>query len=130
MTEEMKREALQNIIDMLDESDIISMWNERCDNTCYDDEYIYSMGDFDELMNGKSPSDIVDALDSNFDLGDDYIRFTIWGVESFSDIYDIVDDGELIDYMLENDEDFYNSDIREVLEEEDEDEEDEEEETA
>lgn len=124
MTEEMKRERLQEIIDSLDETEIITMWN----NICADSDVIYDMNELDEFfISCKSATNIIDSLDDDFSTSDYYFADGDLGVKSFDDIYDIVDDDELINYMLDNDDDFGNDDIRGVLDEEltDEDEEDE-----
>lgn len=115
MTEEMKRENLQNIIDNLDDTEIITMWND----ICADSDVIYYMDELDEFfISCKSATNIIDSLDSNFSTSDYYFADGDYGVKSFDDIYDIVDDDELINYMLDNDEDFGNDDIRDILDEE------------
>ena len=118
MTEEMKREKLQAIIDNADDNDIITWWNDHCD--C-DTNTIYYMDELDDYFIGrncKSATGIIDSLDSGFSTSDYYFTDGIYGLESFDDIYDVVDDDDLIDYMLEIDEDFGNDDIRDILDEE------------
>lgn len=118
MTEDMKREKLQEIIDNADENDIITWWNDHCD--C-DTDCIYYMDELDGYFDGrncKSPTDIIDSLDSDFSTSDYYFTEGDYGLKSFDDIYDVVDDDDLIDYMLEADEDFGNDDIRDILDEE------------
>lgn len=118
MTEEMKRENLQEIIDNADENDIITWWND----ICADSDTIYYMDELDGFFHDKKhyncATDIIDSLDSDFSTSDYYFADGEWGIKSFDDIYDIVDDDELIDYMLDSDEDFGNDDIRDVLDEE------------
>lgn len=124
MTEEMKREKLQEIIDNLDETVIIAMWND----ICADSDIIYYMDELDGFFHDKKhyncATDIIDSLDSDFSTSDYYFADGDWGIKSFDDIYDIVDDDELINCMLDNDDDFGNDDIRNILDEETEDEED------
>ena len=117
MTEEMKRENLQNIIDNLDETAIITMWND----ICADSDTIYYMDELDGFFDKrgyKSATNIIDSLDDDFSTSDYYFADGNWGIKSFDDIYDIVDDDELINYMLDNDDDFGNDDIRDILNEE------------
>lgn len=117
MTEEMKRENLQNIIDNLDETAIITMWNDICadSNTIY---YMDELDGFFAKKGYKSATNIIDSLDDDFSTSDYYFADGDWGIKSFDDIYDIVDDDELINYMLDNDDDFGNDDIRDILDEE------------
>lgn len=117
MTEEMKREKLQEIIDNLDETVIITMWND----ICADSDIIYYMDELDGFFNKrgyKSATSIIDSLDDDFSTEDYYFSDGNWGIKSYDDIYDVVDDDDLIDYMLEVDEDFGNDDIRDILDEE------------
>ena len=118
-----KEDRIQAIIDTMDECEIVSMWNERCDSYCCDDEHIYSMNEIDDIIGKMWASDFLDKFDRDFDLADDYFKDGLWNYESFNDIYDVVDDGELIEYMIDEDEDFGDDRIREILDEEDEDEE-------
>lgn len=54
------------------------------------DDRVYNMEDFDELMSGKSPLEIAQEIDgNNFSTSDDYFQFTIYGVESTDDKYDV-----------------------------------------
>lgn len=118
MTEEMKREKLQAIIDNADDNDIITWWNDHCD--C-DTDRIFYMDELDGFFverGYKSATDIIDSLDSDFSTSDYYFTEGDYGIKSFDDIYDVVDDDDLIDYMLEIDEDFGNDDIRDILDEE------------
>lgn len=121
-----KEERLQNIIDNLDESEVLTMWNERCDSNYYDDDRIYYMSELDDLFGKMWASDFLDKFDRDFDGSDDYFKYGVWGVESFNDIYDVVDDDELITYIIDEDEDFNNDEIREILDAEEEEEEEEE----
>jgi hypothetical protein len=51
-----------------------------------DDRY-YLMYEFDELLYGKSPLEIAELVSGeDFNTGDDYFRFTMYGVESTSDV--------------------------------------------
>lgn len=54
------------------------------------DDRAYNMEDFDELMSGKSPLEIARDIDgNNFSTSDDYFYYTIYGLESTDDKYDI-----------------------------------------
>lgn len=123
-----KEERIQQIIDTLDESTIVMMWNERCDAYRYDDDRIYSMSEIDDIFGKMWASDFLDKFGRDFDGSDDYFKDGVWGLESFNDIYDVVDDDELIEYIINEDEDFESDGvdgIREILDEEDEEEEEE-----
>lgn len=60
-----------------------------------EDYEIYEMEQFDELMYGLSPLEIVDKLDAEFTSMDEYFRFTIYGVES-------LDSSEAEELLIDN----------------------------
>lgn len=118
-----KEERLQNIIDNMEDDELISAWNERCDSYSYDDDHIYYMYEIDELFHDVKVSEFLSNLADDFRVGDAYFKDGVFGIESFDDIYDVIDDDDLIEYIINEDEDFGNDDIREILDEEEEDEE-------
>jgi len=127
MTTMTKEDRIQEIINNMDDAELISAWNERCDAYNYDDDRIYYMHEIDEYFNGVSVSEFLSNLSDDFRIGDDYWKNGIWGIESFDDIYDVIDDDELIEYIINEDDDLGNDDIRDILDEEEEEEEEEEE---
>lgn len=50
-----KLERVKEAIEALDNASAVSVWNEYCNEAGYMDNYIYSMGEFDEIMSGSSP---------------------------------------------------------------------------
>ena len=88
------------------------------------------MYEFDELFHNTKPSNLAELIENGdgFSTNDEYFVVDCYGLKSFDNLYDIMDDDELIDYMIDNDEDFGDDRIREVLDSDDEDEEDEEDE--
>lgn len=71
------KEKIKAIIKAMDNSDKIALWNESCrECSCPDDE-IYSMGEFDEIMDGYLPFDIVQKTHygKHFEPNDDYFCF-------------------------------------------------------
>ena len=123
-----KEERLQNIIDNMEDAELISAWNERCDSYSYDEDHIYYMSEIDELFYDVKVSEFLSNLADDFRVGDDYFKDGVWGIESFDDIYDVINDDDLIEYIINEGDDLGNDDIREILDEEDEEEEEEEEE--
>lgn len=120
-----KEERLQNIIDNIEDAELISAWNERCDSYSYDEDHIYYMHEIDEFFHDVKVSEFLSNLADDFRVGDDYFKDGVWGIESFDDIYDVIDDDDLIEYIINEDDDLGNDDIREILDEEEEEEEEE-----
>ena len=125
-----KTEMIKDLLENMSESQLYIIANEYFDKTEYYDDRIYDMDEFDEIMSGMSPSDIaLKIFYGDFRPNDHYFKFDgCANLESFDYISDEVDLEEIADYIIDNDEDFDNSDIREILDEENEEDEEEEEE--
>lgn len=93
--------VLVNILKELDDSQIMTIHNEYCDRNHYEN-MIYEMDFIDELLYGKTASEILGSLSSSFDKNDSFIVDTIYGLESYSDIEDCVDFDELAHFLIEN----------------------------
>lgn len=110
-------EELKELLENLTDSELVEVWNEYCDNNrCYDDKIEY-MDDFDCLMEGNSPTKILESVAKDFSTYDDYFKFGIYGCKSFGDPSDYIYFDDLANYILDNDEDFDNNGIREFLDE-------------
>ena len=131
----MKKERILEVIKVMQDGDIVQLWNEYCqDSNRYDDEIIdaYTM---EEWI--KNSNDVMNIL-NRFYFGTDeeregtsanpnrnYFTFNGYGnIISFDYIYNsyteefsyiFVDD--LIDYIIENENDFGVDEIAEILEE-------------
>ena len=117
-------ERVENAIENMDESDLVEIWNEYCDRRNYSDDHIFGMYEIDDYLSNMTPTEIIDkVVGSNFDTSDDWFKDGIY-FESFSDVPSNIDEDDLINYIIIEDEDFGNSDIRDALDEDDEDNED------
>ena len=125
-----KTEMIKDLLENMSESQLYIIVNEYFDKTNYYDDRIYDMDEFDEIMSGMSPSDIATKIFyGDFRPNDNYFKFDGYAnLQSFDYISDEVDLEEIADYIVDNDEDFDNSDIREILDKENEEDEEEEEE--
>lgn len=104
--EEIKRDAIERAItEDWSDSDKVSAWNEYCDrNNCMED-CIYSMWDFDDLMSGKKPSEIIDLANNDFSAHDDYFAFNGYGKLVSGDSpedFDFYDEDAVIDRIIED----------------------------
>lgn len=78
-----------------------------CWNGFLGDERLYNMCDFDDLMYGLKPSELLEKVGTDFDIRDDYFYFTIYGAESTSEepaehYRECFSFGEVFDELLEN----------------------------
>lgn len=116
--------ALQDYFDNLDTADLVSLWNRYTDEANRMDDYIYSMNDFDEMHDGMKPWDIVRAAyySGKFCPAHDWYWYNAYGNLVSSDWPEMEGDSpyyldEIIDYIIDEDNDLGNSDIRALLDE-------------
>lgn len=123
-----KEERIESILKAYKEWDLIDAWNRRSEAYRYDDDYIYPMDELDELFYNVKPSEMLSQLSDDFRVRDDFFRCSVFGLESFNYADDVVDYEELIEYIINEDDDLMDAEIREILDEceDDEDEDDEE----
>lgn len=109
-----KIEQIKSILNSLDLDELIS-----CCSCLDGDDAIYSMDDFDELLCGREPWDIARmAYYGEFCPTDSYFRFNVYGnLESTDNPCNEgwIDLDELAQYAIDNDEDFGDREIRELL---------------
>lgn len=130
MTYDEFRNGIREAVESMNDSDLVNAWNEVCENENYMDDYIW-FNDPDELLSGRTPSEVLSDIGDSYDTNDEYAVWTIYGLNSFnytSDSNCPIDIDMIVDYIIDNEEDFGDSDIEELLdqwseeEEEDEDE--------
>lgn len=118
-------DKIHEVLENLDSYEVVSAWNRYCDEVSYFDDMVYTMDEFDDLMYGLKPSEIVAKLDSDFDVTENFFTWDEYGeVVSFDYISDsCIDLDDLAEYMDENKEDFDIDEIEEIFDEDEEDEE-------
>jgi hypothetical protein len=115
-----KFEALLDNLKSKDFSDIVHDWNIRCEIDGCNNVRIYNMDEFNEVLKGKTPVEIIRMTShSRFNLDNVYFAFvTDRYVVSFDDIneYEKLDYTKLLDCLVEYNDDyiheFYTTDIR------------------
>lgn len=118
----MEFEKVKSVLENLDDSELMRIWNEYTQMNSYDDQEIFEMYMFDELMDGRKPSEILNKVASDFDINDDYFVWGVYGCESFNDVSDKVYFDDLANYIVANNETFDNDELEELIEEEEEEE--------
>lgn len=116
------REYLEN----LDDVTKVDIWNSYTDATNNPDDCIYSMDEFDEVFSSTKPWEIARACfySRRFNPSDSWFWFNGYANVESADYISERDDRNPIDldalaeYIADNDEDFYNDDIRAILDEE------------
>ena len=134
----MKNEKLLELFTNMDDSELVSVWNEYCCTTNSEGK-ILDYETLEEYISNDSTHNTLDWL-NRFYFGSDeysteegsaspnrnYFTFNAYGnVISFDYIYNSytkefnhMDIDELIEYIIENDDALYNDDIQEILDNE------------
>lgn len=132
-------EKLLELFKSMDDSDVVSVWNEYCyASNNYDDE-IMDYDRLEEYISNDSKNSTIYWLNRFYYGSDDYSNeeasanpnrnfFTFNGYgnivsfdyiyNSYSEEFNHIDIDTLIDYIVENKESFYNDDIQAILDEE------------
>jgi hypothetical protein len=118
-------EKVKETIYDLSDWEQVELWNERCEDYNYMDDYIFD-NDPDELMCGNKPSEILSGVDmENYDINEDWACDSIYGWVSFgwlSDKNSPFDIDELVEWYCEDGyEDTSLLDYEELVEDEEED---------
>ena len=109
---------LKTQIEELPDDELVSLWNEYCEQASYNEDMIYPMSDF-EMLCGDSFKELYGCIDNYFDLNDDY--FYIDGLGFYHSLNcsrlwsdSPIDLDELVTWCYENEmwydelEEFYN----------------------
>ena len=118
--QELKEQLETYMCAHVDDCDMTYYWNTMCENVSDYERVIYDMSELDDVMYGKTPTEVLDSVDDDFSTSNNYFCGDIYGLKSFSDIYDIVDTDELIEYIIDNCVCFDDLDIQKLLDEYDE----------
>lgn len=75
-----------------DRAMLVSLWNSYCDQVGNTDDHIFCMSELNAVMDGMSPAEIIDCIDSNmFCTYDDYFVVDNGDWVSFDDPTDYID---------------------------------------
>lgn len=114
-------EKIMEVLQEMDDDAILEMWNEFQRDYRYEDE-VYTLGEvLDGFLNDLTFAEALEAIDKDeFNLSDDYAVNTIYGWKTFCDIFEVVDLGDLADYIENEQETFNYPELEELFEEEEE----------
>ena len=115
--EKMIVKNIRGVVEYFKENKLVELWNEFCDKNCYE-ERIYYLSDYEinDLFSNKTPAELI-RMGSNLDLDNKYFYFHLGELNATDNIFDVVDIDELVDYIIDNDNDCNDTDIRDLLDE-------------
>ena len=101
MTRQEIFDKIETALGQLTDDDLIDAWNEYKRSINDDENIIHKMSDIDIELKGYKPSEILETCsDLNYD--DDYYYWSYNALVSFNDIYEVYDEYELINAMIDN----------------------------
>jgi hypothetical protein len=117
-TEALIIESIRVVVEDFNENKLVELWNEFCDKSYYEERIDYLSDDeiINDLFSNKTPAELI-RIGKDVDLDNKYFYFHLGELNTTDDIFDIVDIDELVDYVIDNDDDCNDTDIRDLLDE-------------
>ena len=115
--EKMIVKNIKVVVEDFKENKLAELWNKFCDKNCYE-ERIWYLSDYEinDLFSNKTPAELI-RMGSDVDLDNKYFYFHLNELNTTDNIFDVVDIDELVDYIIDNDNDCNDTDIRDLLDE-------------
>ena len=115
--EKMIVENIKEVVEDFKENKLVELWNEFCDKNYYEERIYYLSDDeINDLFDNKTPAELI-RMGSNVDLDNKYFYFHLGELNTTDNIFDVVEIDELVDYIIDNDNDCNDTDIRDLLDE-------------
>ena len=115
--EKMIVENIKEVVEHFKEDKLVELWNEFCNKNYYEEVIGYISDDeINDFFSNKTPAELI-RMGSNVDLDNKYFYFHLGELNTTDNIFDVVDIDELIDYIIYNDNDCNDTDIRDLLDE-------------
>ena len=124
MNEMEKRQKIVDYINSMNDDEIVDLHNCYCDAAEYEDDRIYSMYELDELLEGRTPTDILSlGFYGDFRPQHDFFWFNGYGnLETADYIADMpISAIDIANYILSEEDSLGNDEIQEILDEDDKD---------
>lgn len=110
-------EDINRVVEEFTTEQSIEAWNNYCERNCYEETIEFLSDDeIDDLFSNNTPSELI-RMGEDVDLDDSYFYFHLGELNTTSDIYDVVDDSEIADYVINYDDDCGDSELRDLLDE-------------
>lgn len=115
--EEIIVEEINNVVSEFTTEQSIEAWNKYCSMNGYE-EIIFNLSDdeINDWFSDKTPAELI-RMGKDVNLDDSYFYFHLGELNTTNDIYDIVDDSEIADYVIDYDDDCGDSELRDLLDE-------------
>lgn len=115
--EKMIVENIRVAVEDFKENKLVELWNEFCDKNYYEERIYYLSDDeINDLFSNKTPAELI-RMGKDVDLDNKYFYFHLDELNTTDNIFDVVDIDEIVDYIIDNDDDCNDIDIRDLLDE-------------
>lgn len=112
------REDVEDTIEGMDDNDLLTVWNLYCEAVSWDDDVVHYIDEFNDMYSYEDPLEIARmVVGTGFSPNDYYFKSDCYGDLTSDDcVAELINDiDSLINYVIEHDEDFGNSDLRDAL---------------
>ena len=110
-------ETIIEKIESFTEEQLIEAWNNYCDKNHYEERIFYLSDDeINDWFSDLTPAELI-RMGSNVDLDNKYFYFHLGELNTTDDIDDVVDESEIVDYVIDYDDDCGDFELRELLDE-------------
>ena len=115
--EKMIVKNIKEVVEDFKENKLVELWNEFCNKNCYEEVLCYLSDDeINDWFSNNTPADLI-RMGKDVDLNSKYFYFHLGELNTTDNIFDVVDIDELVDYIIDNDDDCNDIDIRDLLDE-------------
>lgn len=115
--EKMIVKNIKEVVEDFREEKLVELWNEFCDKNYYEERIDYLSDDeINDYFSNKTPAELI-RMGSDVDLDNKYFYFHLDELNTTDNVFDVVDIDELVDYIIDNDNDCNDTDIRDLLDE-------------
>ena len=95
-----QKELIIKILKNLDDESIVNFQNFYCQVT-EEENPIFLMSDFDDLMKDSTPSEILESISPSFNIKDKFFIFSLIGYQSFNDLGFYINYDDLYDFIFD-----------------------------
>ena len=119
MTTEKLEANITEYLESLRSSELFSIHSEFCSAANYCDNEVFDMDDFEDLVSGWKPLELAQRIFyGDFNPNHGYFYFNGYGNLVSTDYpADLIDISEIVSYIIDNDDELCDDEIREMLDE-------------
>ena len=108
---------IREVVEDFKENELVELWNKFCDENYYEEGICHLSDDeINDLFSNNTPAELI-RMGKDIDLDNKYFYFHLNELNTTNNIFEVVDIDEIVDYIIDNDDDCYDIDIRGLLDE-------------